>query len=73
MKLVVITAIAEFEKEVKNFPIIDDYVQWLENRIRENPADWLWTHRRWKYNLNKDQVKNKKYVKLSDEIADEIK
>ena len=22
--------------------------QWLENRIRKNPSQWIWTHDRWR-------------------------
>lgn len=30
--------------------IIRNYVSLLEDAIRENPYNWLWSHRRWKYN-----------------------
>lgn len=29
--------------------IIERYVRRLEASLRENPADWLWSHRRWKH------------------------
>lgn len=29
--------------------IIERYVQRLEASLRENPSDWLWSHRRWKH------------------------
>lgn len=29
--------------------IVETYVRKLEESIRANPADWLWSHRRWKH------------------------
>ncbi len=29
--------------------IMESYIQLLENAIRTNPHNWLWSHRRWKY------------------------
>lgn len=29
--------------------ITDTHVQWLEEEIRQKPADWLWSHKRWKH------------------------
>lgn len=29
--------------------ITDTHVKWLEEEIREKPADWLWSHKRWKH------------------------
>jgi KDO2-lipid IV(A) lauroyltransferase len=34
--------------------ITDAYVQRLERNIRQNPAAWLWTHKRWKHTPPKD-------------------
>jgi len=31
------------------FPILDGYIDLLDKTTRKNPADWLWSHRRWKY------------------------
>ncbi len=36
-----------FEKE-KNY-LIEAYATELSEYIRRNPADWLWSHKRWKY------------------------
>jgi KDO2-lipid IV(A) lauroyltransferase len=36
------------------FAISEKYMKLLENTIREQPAYWLWSHRRWKYQRNKD-------------------
>ena len=32
----------------KNKSIIHEYVYQLENKIIQNPGDWLWSHKRWK-------------------------
>ena len=32
----------------KNKSIINEYVHQLENKIIQNPGDWLWSHKRWK-------------------------
>ena len=32
----------------KNKSIIHEYVNHLENKIIQNPGDWLWSHKRWK-------------------------
>ena len=32
----------------KNESIINEYVNHLENKIIQNPGDWLWSHKRWK-------------------------
>ena len=31
--------------------LIKQYAQHVENMIKQNPADWLWTHRRWKHSV----------------------
>lgn len=35
--------------------IIKRYAELLETTIRNNPADYLWSDRRWKYTLKKAQ------------------
>ena len=35
-------------REVKEGDIIKDYVQMLEKTIQNEPAYWLWSHKRWK-------------------------
>ncbi|WP_375437109.1 lysophospholipid acyltransferase family protein [uncultured Hymenobacter sp.] len=35
-----------------SFPITEAFVQQLERDIRSFPADYLWTHRRWKHKRN---------------------
>jgi Kdo2-lipid IVA lauroyltransferase/acyltransferase len=36
-----------YEKE--GFQITDQYNKILEEEIRKNPENWLWSHRRWKH------------------------
>lgn len=33
----------------KGFEVIDQYAHMLEESIRKNPSDWLWSHKRWKH------------------------
>jgi Kdo2-lipid IVA lauroyltransferase/acyltransferase len=32
--------------------LTQQYITMLENLIREEPAYWLWSHRRWKHSRN---------------------
>jgi len=43
-----IEKIAEPPYEKNSTHILDTYIQKSEHLIRENPAAWLWSHRRWK-------------------------
>lgn len=36
-------------KETANEEITKSYIALLENAIRQNPDNWLWSHRRWKH------------------------
>ena len=36
-------------QELPEHQITDTHVRWLEEEIREEPAHWLWSHRRWKH------------------------
>lgn len=38
----------EEPRETEGHQITETHLATLEKRIRENPADWLWSHRRWK-------------------------
>jgi lauroyl/myristoyl acyltransferase len=29
--------------------VVERYARMLEHDIRENPADWLWLQKKWKY------------------------
>lgn len=46
-----ITAKTLFEEasQTKEHEITDKYFSTLEDAIRKNPAQWLWSHKRWKY------------------------
>jgi KDO2-lipid IV(A) lauroyltransferase len=36
--------------------ITEKYIRLLENAIRKQPDNWLWSHRRWKYSRNSTEV-----------------
>jgi KDO2-lipid IV(A) lauroyltransferase len=40
--------ITESPKELEKGELMNQYCQKLEETIQENPAHWLWSHRRWK-------------------------
>lgn len=55
-----IRVISRTPKEEPQFKITNTYARMLENVIKESPAEWLWTHKRWKRpvtpkNLNTDE------------------
>lgn len=35
-------------RELPNGALITQYVSFLEKELRQQPANWMWTHRRWK-------------------------
>jgi len=37
-----------------SFKVIDRYAELLEASIRKQPESWLWSHRRWKHNRDKN-------------------
>lgn len=39
----------EEPKNTTEYEITEAHIQRLEQRIREDPAEWLWSHRRWKH------------------------
>ncbi len=39
----------ENARDTAPYEITDTHVAFLEQIIRKKPADWLWSHRRWKY------------------------
>lgn len=55
-----IRVISRTPKDEPQFKITNTYARMLENVIKESPAEWLWTHKRWKRpvtpkNLNTDE------------------
>lgn len=42
-------------KEEQNY-ITRQYVKWVEQAIRERPAEWLWSHNRWKQKRQTSKV-----------------
>lgn len=45
--------------ETKEFEITELHTRFLEDLIREEPAYWLWSHRRWKYQPAPAVLENK--------------
>lgn len=55
-----IRVISRTPKDEPQFKITNTYARMLENVIKESPAEWLWTHKRWKRpvtpkNINTDE------------------
>jgi len=48
--------LAEYPKEEKPYAITEAHVKSLENRIKEEPSWWLWSHRRWKHQRKSKDV-----------------
>lgn len=49
-----ISMITDNPKETEQYEITESYVRKLEESIRKNPDNWLWSHRRWKHERNGD-------------------
>ena len=41
--------LAEAPYEKHDYSVLEKYAQAMEQCIREDPSNWLWSHRRWKY------------------------
>lgn len=50
----IFTPICENPKEIESKEILLDYIRKMEEIIREEPAYYLWSHRRWKHKRPKD-------------------
>lgn len=50
--------ITDEPENTSTFEITEKYYAILEERIRENPEYWLWTHKRWKHEIEKYVPKN---------------
>ena len=48
-----IELICENPNELAPYEITNRHVQILENLVREQPAYWLWSHKRWKHDLKR--------------------
>jgi KDO2-lipid IV(A) lauroyltransferase len=46
---IVMETIAEAPYEKGDMRVIDQYARMVEEQMREQPAYWLWSHRRWKH------------------------
>lgn len=46
-----VQVIAEHPNDLPQYEITERYVRLLEHTIQKNPPFWLWSHRRWKFNL----------------------
>ncbi len=48
--------LAEPGKHNEDFTVTKAYAYQLEKMIVEHPSEWLWSHKRWKYNRNDPDV-----------------
>lgn len=53
-KVVLSTVSTNPKTETTNY-ILETYARMLEQAIVKNPANWLWSHRRWKHQRNKPE------------------
>jgi KDO2-lipid IV(A) lauroyltransferase len=53
----VFVTIASNPEDTKPLEITGKYYQILESLIRVSPAEYLWTHDRWKHTWKKDRFK----------------
>jgi KDO2-lipid IV(A) lauroyltransferase len=50
----VMSLISDAPSETAEYEITEGYVKSLETAIRNNPSNWLWSHRRWKHQRNSE-------------------
>lgn len=48
------TELTSAEQNDKEGFILEKYTMVAEKSIRENPSDWLWSHKRWKHTISND-------------------
>lgn len=46
---ITILSVTEHPREETDYAITQKHLALLENDIRQQPANWLWSHKRWKY------------------------
>jgi len=46
----------EIENTENDFQVLKGYISLLEEDIKKNPSEWLWTHRRWKLKMKEHDV-----------------
>jgi Kdo2-lipid IVA lauroyltransferase/acyltransferase len=54
-----VTTITEDPSKMEDGKITEMFASLLEAGIREHPSDWLWSHKRWKRNINEVRNSNK--------------
>ncbi|MCM1020608.1 MAG: lysophospholipid acyltransferase family protein [Muribaculum sp.] len=52
--------VAEHPADLPEFGVTDSYARLLEQTIRRTPANWLWTHNRWKHRVEIPLTENSK-------------
>jgi len=58
--------ISESPKDLEPFEITNRHVRILEDLIREEPAYWLWSHKRWKHSYERYRREHGKSLAQSD-------
>ncbi|MBN1132799.1 MAG: lysophospholipid acyltransferase family protein [Bacteroidales bacterium] len=59
------TLITENAKDEEPYVITEKYVRMMENLIREEPAYWLWSHDRWKFDFEDFKEGHPNYKEFS--------
>ncbi|HDT12625.1 MAG TPA: lipid A biosynthesis acyltransferase [Candidatus Marinimicrobia bacterium] len=60
------TLITENALDEEPFTVTETYFKLMEELIRENPAYWLWSHDRWKFNFNDFKDNHPNYTDFSN-------
>jgi len=55
-------------KNTAEFEITELHTRFLEDFIKEEPAYWLWSHRRWKYKQEKPVRKSEQEIKTDGKV-----